>query len=269
MTGARRAGVAPGAAVRALGPVRALGLVMGLVLGLAACGGGGSGGPIAGPGGGAGGGGGTTAPLAAPGTWVVLGSSTAAGVGAPAGRGWVDALATQMLARGVGIANLARSGLQSSQALPLGTPLPLDRPPPDPQANVDAALLRTPTLLLLAFPTNDTVAGVPAADTVAAWRRISETAAAGGAATLVLGTQPRAGLGAAQRATLDAIDRDAAAAFGPCFVALRAGLAGPDGAIAVAYSAGDGIHLNAAGHAWVQARVAEVLDGGRCVRLAP
>jgi lysophospholipase L1-like esterase len=98
---------------------------------------------------------------------------------------------------------------------------------------------------------------------------MSDRAAAAGAATLVLSTQPRAGLSPAQQATLEATDRDAAAAFGDCFVALRPGLAGPDGGPAPAYSAGDGIHLNAAGHAWVRARVAQVLEGGRCVRLAP
>jgi lysophospholipase L1-like esterase len=87
-------------------------------------------------------------------------------------------------------------------------------------------------------------------------------------ATLVLSTQPRVGLSTAQQATLEATDREAATRFGACFVPLRAGLAGPDGAPAAAYSAGDGIHLNAAGHAWVQARVAEVLLGNRCVRLS-
>jgi acyl-CoA thioesterase I len=231
------------------------------VLTLSACGGGGDAGPIAGPP--------STTPLAAPGTWVVLGSSTAAGVGAPAGQGWVDALAVQMQPRAVVIDNLARPGLQSSQALPASTPLPAGRPAPDPLVNVDAALARAPKLLLLAFPTNDAVAGVPAADTVAAWRLMADRAAATGATTLVLSTQPRAGLTPAQQATLEATDRDAAAAFGPCFVALREGLAGPDGGPAPAYSAGDGIHLNAAGHDWVRAQVAQVLDSGRCVRLAP
>lgn len=231
------------------------------VLALSACGGGGNAGPIAGPP--------STAPLVAPGTWFVLGSSTAAGVGAPAGQGWVDGLAAQMQPRAVTVANLARPGLQSSQALPVGTPLPAGRPAPDPLANVDAALARAPQLLLLAFPTNDAVAGVPAADTVAAWRLMAERAAAAGAATLVLSTQPRAGLTAAQQATLETTDRDAAAAFGDCFVALREGLAGPDGGPAPAYAAGDGIHLNAAGHEWVRARVAQVLESGRCVRLSP
>jgi lysophospholipase L1-like esterase len=227
-------------------------------LGLTACGGGGDETVAAPP---------TATPLVAPGTWVVLGSSTAAGVGAPSGQGWVDLLARHVQPRGVQVQNLARNGLQSSQALPVGTPLPLGRPAPDAAVNLDAALASGPALLLLAFPTNDAVAGVPAADTVAAWRLMAQRAAAAGASTLVLSTQPRAGLSTAQLAVLEASDREASSSFGPCFVPLRAGLAGPDGAPSPAFSAGDGIHLNAAGHAWVQARVVELLESGRCVRL--
>lgn len=204
--------------------------------------------------------------IVAPGVWVVLGSSTAAGVGAPAGQGWVASLADQVLTSGVAVKNLARSGLLSSQALPTGSAVPAGRPPPDPAVNVDAALAEVPTLLLLAFPSNDTVAGVPASQTVAAWRTIAaHAAAAGGASTLVLGTQPRAGLSASQQAAQRDIDEAAAAAFGACFVPLQESLAGPDGALAPAFDAGDGVHLNGDGHARVHARVAEVLASGRCV----
>lgn len=207
-----------------------------------------------------------TVPLVAPGHWVVLGSSTAAGVGAPAGAGWAALLATQWQARAVTLDNLARGQLQSSQALPVGTALPAGRPAPDPGVNIDAALARSPVLVILSFPTNDAVAGVPAADTVAAWRTLRDRATAGGAATVVLGTQPRASLSPGQAATLVDTDRLAAEAFGPCFLPLREALAGPDGAPAPAYSAGDGIHLNAAGHAWLHEQLSALLAAGRCVR---
>lgn len=219
-----------------------------------ACGGGGSGSDAA------------PVPVVAPGAWAVLGSSTAAGAGAPSGEGWAWRLGADLQARGVTIHNLARSGLLTSQALPVGTPLAAGRAAPDPNVNIDRALALSPRLVLLAFPTNDAAAGIPAAETVGHWALIRDAAARGGAATLVLSTQPRDGLDAAQRAALDETDRIAAQAFGPCFVELRAALSNAEGGIAPAYAAGDGIHLNSEGHRVVFERVASVLAGGRCVR---
>ena len=54
----------------------------------------------------------TTTPAAAStrGIWVVLGSSTAAGTGVPAGQGWVSLLEAAYLPAGVSIRNLAVAG---------------------------------------------------------------------------------------------------------------------------------------------------------------
>lgn len=227
-----------------------------LVGSIAACGGGG---PDSGS---------DAPPRAAPGAWAVLGSSTAAGVGAPDGLGWVARLGAQLQAQGVGLTNLARSGLLTSQALPVGTPLVAGRAPPDPAVNIDRALTLSPALVILSFPSNDAVAGVPAAETVGHWQLIAQHAARAGSATLVLSTQPRDGLDAVQRAALDETDRLAADAFGACFVALRAALSDAQGNIAPALSAGDGIHLNAEGHRIVFERTMAVLASERCVRLA-
>jgi acyl-CoA thioesterase I len=212
----------------------------------------------------------SAAPLdAAPGIWVVLGSSTAAGAGAAPGEGWVDGLAARLQPLGVHVVNLARPGLLSSQALPADVAQPAGTPPPDPTVNIDRALAQAPRLVLLAFPSNDAVAGVPAERTVAAWREMAARARAAGAATLVLSTQPRAGLTGVQQATLQATDEAAAAQFGACFVPLRQALAGADGAPAAAYAAGDGVHLNAAGHRVVLELVGAALAAGGCVRLPP
>jgi len=207
-------------------------------------------------------------PVVAPGTWVVLGSSTAAGTGAASGQGWVDLLGGAEQPRGVNLTNLARSGLLTTQALPAGTSLSPDRAAPDPSVNIDRALTLSPKLVLLSFPTNDGVAGVPASETVAHWQAIARRAASAGAATLVLSTQPRDGLDGTQRAALDETDRLASKAFGPCFVPLRAVLSDGQGHIAAALSAGDGIHLNAQGHRVVYEQVMAALSAGRCVRAA-
>jgi acyl-CoA thioesterase I len=210
----------------------------------------------------------TAAQPVAPGTWAVLGSSTAAGVGAPSGQGWVARLGAAQQAAGVTVDNLARSGLLTSQALPTGTAVAPGRLPPDPAANIDRALLPVPRLVILAFPTNDAMAGIPAVETVGHWQVIRQRAAQAGAATLVLSTQPRDAADATQRAALAETDRLATAAFGPCFVALRAALSDPQGNIAAALSAGDGIHLNADGHHVVFEHVSAALASGACVRVS-
>jgi len=249
------------ATARCLAPLRTLVLASMLVAAVAACGGGG-GGVVNAPPPAA-----STPPLATPGTWVVLGSSTAAGTGATAGQGWVALMAGEQTARGVSVVNLAVGGALSWQALPNGSTAPPGRPAPDTARNVDAALARGARLLLVSYPSNDTAAGYSADETVANLQAVDRAARAGGAAVLVLSSQPRDTLGAAQRATLEDIDRRASTAFGPCFVSLRTALSDPAGGIAPAYTAGDGIHVNAAGHALIAQRVGEVLRAGQCVRL--
>jgi len=206
-------------------------------------------------------------PQVSPEAWAVLGSSTAAGVGAPADQGWVARVSAEQRPSGVVLTNLARSGLLTSQALPMDTPANTGSAPPDPTANIDRALTLSPKLVMLAFPTNDALAGVPASETVGHWQLIRQRAAQSGATTLVLSTQPRDGLDATQRAILDDMDRQAADAFGACFVAVRAALSDAQGHIAALYSAGDGVHLNAEGHRVVSERVMAVLASGRCAHL--
>jgi lysophospholipase L1-like esterase len=206
-------------------------------------------------------------PVAAPGAWVVMGSSSAAGVGASPDQGWAARLGNAMSARRVTLHSLARAGALTYQAMPAGSPPVAQRPAPDPAINTDRALGFTPRLVILAFPTNDTVAGYDVDETVGnllAMRRVLQSSAA---AVMVLSTLPRDGLDASQRATLVEADRHLAAALGPCFVDVRAGLDDGQGRIATTYAAGDGVHLNDAGHAVVHQRVRDALEGGRCVRL--
>jgi lysophospholipase L1-like esterase len=210
-------------------------------------------------------------PLVAPGTWVVMGSSTAAGVGARSGQGWAALLAADMAPQAVTLRSLARSGLVSSQALPVGTALDRALPPPDPAVNVERALSFAPGLLLLSFPTNDTTRGLTPAQTLSKLETLGQHAAAAvpPAAVLVLSSQPRDTFGPAERAAAEEFDRLAAVKFGACFVRLRNALTGDGGGIAAAYAAGDGIHLNDAGHRLVFERVRERLQSGECVRLSP
>lgn len=211
----------------------------------------------------------STPPVVVPGPWVVMGSSTAVGVGATSGRSWPERLAIAMAPRQVVLHNLARAGTLTPQALPASTPAP--RPAPDPTVNIDRAVSFAPRLVLLSFPTNDTVAGYSASETVTHLDTMRRAAAAAGSAAVVMGVQPRSGLTVAQQTTLAEVDRQLATQAGACFLPLHAALADPATGVDIspAYAAGDGIHLNDAGHARVWELLKALLDAGRCVRLGP
>ena len=208
-----------------------------------------------------------TTPAAAStrGIWVVLGSSTAAGTGVPAGQGWVSLLEAAYRPAGVSIRNLAVAGTVTYHALPGSLWPSLRRPSPKAEANVDAALALAPRLLLLAYPSNDAARGYSVEETVSNLLAIRKVSLAKGVPVLVLSTQPR-NLSAEQRASLSLVDQQLRAAVGPCFVATSEGLSTPDGLLQSAYDSGDGVHPNAAGHRLIADQVQAVINGGKCVR---
>jgi acyl-CoA thioesterase I len=202
-----------------------------------------------------------------PGVWVVLGSSTAAGVGAVPGESWSARLRIAYEPATVEIVNLARSGMLTAQARPLDAPAAVPQPAPLEGRNVDAALARSPRLLVLAYPSNDAGAGVPPRDSLTNLQAVQQRALQGGVATMVLSSQPVDALDPPARERQIELDRLARAAFGPCFVELREALAGPNGGIAPAYASGDGVHLNGEGHRVIAERVRAQLTAGQCVRV--
>ena len=195
----------------------------------------------------------------------MLGSSTAAGAGASAGQGWVSLLAAAYQGTGVTMINLAVGGSTSYHALALSSPAVAGRPAPDARANVDAALALLPKLLMLSFPSNDTALGYTVDETVRNLLAVRQTAVAGGAAVVLLSTQPRV-MTAELLARQPLIDAQLQAAAGPCFVALRERLADAQGRLSVTYDSGDGVHPNAAGHALIATQVRATLDAGQCVK---
>jgi acyl-CoA thioesterase I len=204
-------------------------------------------------------------PLVAPGNWVVMGSSTASGAGA-ATLSWADALRNNYAIRGVTEFNIAKGGSTTYAGLPTSSPPVSGRPSPDPSANVDAALAKIPKLVLVAYPSNDTTFGYSVDETVHNLFAIRAAAQAGGAAVIILGTQPL-NLPAAQLALLPQIDARVSAGVAPCFVEVREALAAPNGTLAPQYDSGDGVHPNDAGHAVIFNLVKNVIDSGQCVRV--
>ena len=201
-----------------------------------------------------------------PGTWVVMGSSTAAGAGAPAGKGWVALLGATHAASGAQIANIAKGGTVSYEGLSVNAARLAGRPPSDPAGNIDQALSRKPVLLIVSYPTNDTALGYSVDETVGNLLAIRAQALAAGVPVVVTSTQPR-NLSDAQLAQMRVIDERMAASAGACFVDVRQALAGPDGRLAAHLDSGDGVHPNEAGHQLIVQQVQAVLTSARCVKL--
>lgn len=210
-------------------------------------------------------GGGSTADAPAS-AWAVLGSSTAAGVGATPGKGWVALLSASAASRGVQVRNFSRSGSVTYHALPAAAARPGARPATDPAQDIDEVMLGRPTLVILAFPSNDAVAGYAATETVANLLAIRRRALDGGAAALVQSSQPRDSATDAQRAAMRDADSALAQSLGECFVDVHPPLADSQDHIAAAYAAGDGVHLNDAGHELIFERVNLALAAGLCAR---
>lgn len=189
---------------------------------------------------------------------VIMGSSTAAGTGASAGKAWVERVrsAAAVACPRVTITNLAVGGTVTWQGLPAraGTP-PAGRPAPLPAANLDAALALGPALVIVHYPSNDAARAYPLAETVANHGALRDGIRAAGALDLILGPFPRSFASPAQVALMTGL-RDALPAVGaPRYLDLWTELAAAENRVAGAYAGGDGIHLGDAGHALIAAKV--------------
>lgn len=204
-------------------------------------------------------------PLVSAGTWVVMGSSTAAGNGATPGNRWTDLVQNSLSGRGAVFANIAKGGTVTYQGLSADSLAVPNRPAPDPAVNIDQALSRNPVALLVSYPTNDIAHGYSVDEDVKNVLTIRSTALNRKVPVLVLSTQPR-DLTDAQLAQLQQIDVQLSAAVGACFVNVRGLLAGPDGRIAPMYNSGDGIHPNDAGHRLIADTVLKTISSKTCIR---
>lgn len=199
-----------------------------------------------------------------PGTWVVMGSSTAAGAGAPTGKGWVASLAQSYAGQGVQVANIAKGGTVTYEGLSTATASVAGRPAANPAINIDQALSRKPVLLIVSYPANDTAHGYSADETVRNLLAIRSQALAAGVPVVMTSSLPR-NLTATQLSRLRAIDERLAANVGPCLVDIRQPLAAADGRLAAAYDSGDGVHPNESGHLIIANQVKQLIDSKKCV----
>jgi hypothetical protein len=161
--------------------------------------------------------------------------------------------------------NRAKSGANTYHALPAGAERPEGRPATDPAQDIDTALATDPAALIVAFPSNDAMAGFAALETVANLLLLRQRAEEHGVAMLVLSSQPRNDASETQNVVMMASDEALSGEFGGCFVHVRQALADEAGKLAAAYDSGDGVHLSAAGHRVVFEHVKSAIGVGRCL----
>jgi acyl-CoA thioesterase I len=200
----------------------------------------------------------------------VIGSSTAAGEGASsASRGWVSLLRTSLEDAVLGdftTENLAMGGYTTVELLPDSGA----------NGNIDDAIESEPNLIVLSLAgSNDLSAGTSISTFMTRLESIRDTAVDAGIPIFFVSTAPK-DLSTSERETL----RDWAEEMGtrfstcwvpggsnehsPCFVDIFATLANGSLGVASEYSAGDGIHLNDAGHAAIHEAAFAVIEPYVC-----
>lgn len=190
---------------------------------------------------------------------VVLGSSTAVGTGpADSADAWVARYRRHLQAGDAEhrVTNLAHGGYNTFRLLPRGLGGNEDRFQPDTARNIDRALALMPSAIVINLPSNDANLGIDVATQLANYDTIAARAANAGVPVWVTTTQPR-DFDAAKRANLLAMRDATIARFGERAIDFYTGIGRPDGTIISMFGAGDGTHLNGAGHGVLFARVAD------------
>src|SRR5450432_1019123 len=189
---------------------------------------------------------------------VVIGSSTAAGMGASdTSKAWVNLIQRYWGETGeinTPIINLAIGGLTTYHALPLGYVSPLDprdgtRPPPLMNESVTTALSLNPDVVIVSFVSNDIGDGFSKAEYLFNLRVICNTVLAAGKICYITSSQPRTEFSPAWQDSLLQVRDSILPEFAPFSLDFYSPIVNPDSlTINPLYAFGDGIHLNDAGH---------------------
>lgn len=194
---------------------------------------------------------------------VILGSSTAAGIGASSEpNSWAGKYRAylQGLNRNNEVINLANSGYTTYQILPNSV---ANRPPSDPERNITKALSLAPDVIIVNMPTNDANSLYTVQEVMNNYNTVKSIADAQNVPVYFTSTQPRtiftgAGDPATKRQLLIDIRNATQSAFGVQYIDFWTGLAAVDGSIRPEYDPGDGTHLNNTAHDLLYNRVKSV-----------
>ncbi|MBC7937691.1 MAG: T9SS type A sorting domain-containing protein [Rhizobacter sp.] len=183
---------------------------------------------------------------------VILGSSTAYGTGAsPIDSSWARKLARYITLQNAAstIVNLGLGGYNSYHVMPTGTTPPTNRPfPVDTTHNITKALSLNPKAIIVNLPSNDIAFGVPVAEVKANFEILFAKADSAKVPVWFTTTQPRNNLSPSEKAMQVELKNWILQRFGNKAVDFWTGIATATDSIATPYSAGDGVHVNNAGH---------------------
>lgn len=181
---------------------------------------------------------------------VVLGSSSAAGVGASNFRmSWVTRYASHLSTAKPGsqVHNLSVAGHTTYQVMPSTFKPPLARPAPDAAHNITHALALKPSAIILSFPTGDVAAGYAVAEVMSNLDALVKEAAKSKVPVWITTSQPRQA-SPEQRQQLADLRRQIMAKYADRALDFWAGLAKDDGTIKPEYAGSDGVAINDGGH---------------------
>lgn len=181
---------------------------------------------------------------------VVIGSSTAAGVGAePEGQSWVNLYRTflQTLNPANEVINLGLGGLQTYHFLPTGHKPPPARPLPDPERNITRALALHPDAVIVNAPSNDAAANYGPDEQLANFDLMLRTGLDAGVPVWICTTQPRRFDPDQVRIQTDLKDA-ILERYGPLAINVWDCIATPEGFPHADCDCGDGAHLSNIGH---------------------
>lgn len=181
---------------------------------------------------------------------VVIGSSTAAGVGASkADSSWVNRYKKYLVQKNttIQVINLAVGGYTTYDLMPDGFVQPTGRPSPKTSSNITKALSYNPNAIIINLPSNDVTQGFPISEQLTNYDTILAKAAAMNVPVWISTTQPR-NLTELQRNQQMAMRDSTYAKFGSFAIDFWTDLANEDGTVNLLYDSGDGIHLNDSGH---------------------
>lgn len=188
----------------------------------------------------------------------VLGSSTAAGSGASMpDSSWVGRYRAYLkgLDTTARVINFAIGGYTTYDVMPTGYVPPPNRPLPKPNNNISAALAYRPDAIVVNLPSNDVAYGYSVEEQLANYDTLATRAGTRGTPVWIGTSQPRNIADPVVRDRLRIVKDSILARYGTRAIDLWNGLAAGDGTILPQFNAGDGIHLNNAGHRLVYERV--------------
>jgi|GEM_PF-1795564 len=191
--------------------------------------------------------------------WVVMGSSSAFGAGASSyANSWAGRLTEYAKGQGIEVINIARGGYITYQGLASRCEVNTARSQPDVNHNIDKALSFAPDLVIVSFPSNDAALGYSAEESAYNLLLMRDLLAQEEVVTVVMGAQPR-NIAPARQQQLLQLDTLLDERIKACLVKVYEPLVDNAGNLSSQFNAGDGVHVNDAGHTILYERLLTVL----------